>query len=359
MFKKKFQAYEEAMAQLDNEQFAKAVQLNEYKMQAKAKKPIYGGLTGVLVSGALFALTGIFAGWTVGALWVAGTLMGATALGSAITAFIARRKYAKYNKTMATFKKLMAMNDKGIGYDASQYAALESKLSKQLGWLYRKRMISARELGYYQNAVNINPCCTSKSDFKANRREKEIEKANQMAKVLFEDIQSKINQYEKFSDKFEHNPNGEWKADKVELVIANPQRRIENGREEFLKNSEGDKTYPNEVAIEVKDELSLHIALKAIEKSLAESYKSGDLHLPIKLYGLKDGQSFDVLSNGETIIDDEDKLAKAIEEMQQVNKNFFETARKEQHQEEKGKENGAETLDEEKVKPEQQERAMA
>ncbi len=359
MFKKKFQAYEEAMAQLDNEQFAKAVQLNEYKMQAKAKKPIYGGLTGVLVSGALFALTGIFAGWTVGALWVAGTLMGATALGSAITAFIARRKYAKYNKTMATFKKLMAMNDKGIGYDASQYAALESKLSKQLGWLYRKRMISARELGYYQNAAKLTAGATSKREYTVIHREKEIEKANQMANVLLEDIQSKINIYEKISDKFKRNPNGEWKADKVELVIANPQRSIENGREEFLRNTQEEIVYPNKAVVEVKDELSYHFALDAIVNSLNERVDSRELEFPIKIYGLRNGQSFDILEQGVNVIENEDMLQEIKKQTYAYNKNFFETARKEQPQEEKGKENGAETLDEEKVKPEQQERAMA
>lgn len=150
MRRKEFIEYERKMNSItDDEALKKAMQENEFKLKSKAKLPIYGGLSGSLASIALFLLTGILSGWTVGVLWVVATIMGAGVLASTASAIVARHKYAVFNRAMRTRKKILEINQDGRDYTAMERANLECRLRKDLQYLNKKRLISTREKDIY------------------------------------------------------------------------------------------------------------------------------------------------------------------------------------------------------------------
>lgn len=154
MFKKKFEEYEKKMNAIEDPvALKKAMQANEAELSRKAKLPIYGGVSGSAASIALFVLTGILSGWTVGVLWVVATIMGAGVLASVTGAAVARHKYSVFKRAMRNRAKLQAMQEAGRDHDAVERAKTEQRLNKDLSWLQRKRVISTRERNVYGSSI--------------------------------------------------------------------------------------------------------------------------------------------------------------------------------------------------------------
>ncbi len=306
MNKAKFAEYEARMnAITDPEVLKRAMQQNEFELRKKANRPIWWGSTGIAASVALFLLTGVFSGFTIGALWVVGTIMGAGFIASTVLSLVARRKYAIFNRAMKNRSKLRAMMEEE-GHTAEQRAYLEKKLNKDLAWLHKKRLISQRERDEYGRNY-VRPAVARGGTARDANREEEQARAtayNQTMDGLGAEVR----------DIMTHETTvrgAEWasRESNIEedrsvsgtITVSSQSRNTETGMPSC--NAEGTPLFDKRVDFNISSDKDLALVLYGVSTALKAHAQDGTLPFPLKIQATgHDGLTIDTFGEDGLII---------------------------------------------------------
>ena len=286
MNRKKYEAYEEQMNSItDPEALKRAMQTNEYELRRKAVRPIWGGFSGSVASIMLFILTGILSGWTVGVLWVVGSIMGAGILGSCVTAAVARRKYGVFTRAMRNRDKLKAMIEDGKDHTAFERARVEHRLQSDLKWLQKHRLISTREQEIYSSVMRP---VIARGGTESDARREEIRNHAMACNHTMENIATEVRD---LINTEVANNSDKWnsKGDNIDssrtfegyLKISNQSRNTVTG--EGKTDSEGKPLFDQQVRLSANSDKDLALLLIGLSNSLKQHSADKNLSFPLKI----------------------------------------------------------------------------
>lgn len=313
MRKAEFEKYNEKINALtDVNEIQNALAANEQKIRTQSKYPTAVSLCGGWGSLALFLLTGLLSGWTLGVLWVVASIAGAGIISSAVAGIVGHFKYHRYFRALKTQERLAKIMKGDQNYSDALRMRLENRLNKDLAYCRRKRMISDREFEIRKNP--LRPVVVN--DGVLPQTVDEIKEEAERCNATMRDFKCNVEEMlTSDAGKFDsHKDNMSEKGHFEGAVVVSANELNEDGT---IKYDESNNPSILKTEFPAQSDKDLARLLEGISKNFKDKLASGSLPLPVTIEVLdKEGNAINMA------VENEEEMTKLV--FGQLNRNLLE-----------------------------------